>query len=143
MSIARVPLDLARRCLSLSSVLQRRAIDVSSSSRSFSSSEAESPAAAAADDDSTMVAADNLLHEAMAAVKGAKAEADAAAASAAADAPVPYHAFDETYDLKGVEYTGRANIDYTDAFIHYKCEVDMEKLRLEQPHPKVKEPPRI
>ena len=141
MSIARVPLDLARRCLSLSSVLHRRTIDVSSSSRSFSSSEAESPAAAA-DDDSTMVAADNLLHEAMAAVKGAKAEADAAA-SAAADAPVPYHAFDETYDLKGVEYTGRANIDYTDAFIHYKCEVDMEKLRLEQPHPKVKEPPRI
>ena len=139
MSIARAPLDLARRCLSFSSVLQRRNINVSSSSRCFSS-EAESPTAAT-DDSSTMVASDNLLHEAMAAVKGAKAEAASAAAADAA--PVPYHAFAETYDLQGVEYTGRANIDYADAFIHYKLEVDMESLRLEQPHPKVKEPARI
>ena len=133
MSIARAPLDLARRCLSLSSALRRGVNGLSSSSsssvskRDFSS-ESESPAESASDAD---LASESLIREAVAAVKGAKAEVEAAVA------PKPFHGFEENYQLDGVEYTGRANINYDDAFIHYKLEVDMESLRLEQPHPKV------
>ena len=138
MSIARAPLDMARRCLSLSSALRRGVNGLSSSSSSSSSvskrdfsSESESPAESASDASTADLASESLIREAVAAVQAAKAEVDAAAA------PTPFHGFEENYVLDGVEYTGRANINYDDAFIHYKLEVDMESLRLDQPHPKV------
>jgi len=35
------------------------------------------------------------------------------------------------------EYKGRATVNYSDIFILYKAEVEMEQQRLEQPHPKI------
>jgi len=41
------------------------------------------------------------------------------------------------YEEMDGEYKGRATIDYTDIYIFYKAEVEMEEQRLEQPHPKI------
>ena len=112
MSLLRQPLSLVRQC---SSLLARGGF---ASVRHCSAESSSEPA--------VEVASESLIREAVAAVKE----------SQAASTLPPIDSYPEKYGLDGLEYTGRANIDYTDPFIHYKLEVDMESLRLDQPHPK-------
>ena len=116
MSLLRQPLSLARRC---PYVFSRVGM---ASSRRCSAESTESPVDAAV--------SESLIREAVAAVK----ESQTTEQAALEELP-PIHSYPEKYGLDGMEYTGRANIDYTDIYIHYKLEVDMEKLRLDQPSP--------
>ena len=129
MSLVRFPTYCARRCLIAA---QQRSSFVSVN-RSFSS-ESDSPSPQPVEA-ATIGENEILIRGAIAAVKSKGVAAEAALE---ADTPLPpIDSYPENYETQGMEYTGRAHIRYDDAFIHYKLEVDMEKLRLEQPHPKV------
>jgi len=41
------------------------------------------------------------------------------------------------YEEMEGEYKGRSTVDYPDIYVLYKMEVEMEKQRIEQPHPKI------
>ena len=113
MSLLRQPLTLMRRC---SSLLSRGGF---TGVRHCSAETTESPIEAVSE---------SLLREAVAAVKESHVVVE--------DALPPINTYPEKYETDGFEYTGRANIDYADPYIHYKLEVDMEKLRLDQPSPR-------
>ena len=112
MSLLRQPLSLVRRCTSLLSRGGSTAVRHCSAETTKSQVEATS---------------ESLIRETVAAVKESQAKVE--------EALPPMNSYPEKYEVEGMEYTGRANIDYADPYIHYKLEVDMEKLRMEQPTP--------
>merc|ERR1712121_254509 len=125
MSLLRHPLSLVRRCSALLSRAGFTAVRQSSTESSESRVDIASEGLAG-------VVSESLIREAVAAVK----ESHAVEAQVVEDELPPMHSYPEKYGLEGFEYTGRANIDYTDPYIHYKLEVDMETLRLDQPTPR-------